>query len=193
MVRAASILTRMLLLPAIGMFSHAFVVSTVRTPSPFVSGSRKRQSQRSNLQFGKSALAATRNNIDTAGSATDNPTEFGSITYLSTTRVGGANGGYYHRVKHESTATGTDMIFGLFLPSNHIHTTDTDADMSMAMSTPVLFWLSGLTCDDTNFAIKAGSRAFDAAEREVRLRDTALRFVERCQVFDSRTWSLHRL
>ena len=49
------------------------------------------------------------------------------------------------------------MIFGLFLPS----TVDID--------TPVLFWLSGLTCDDTNFAIKAGSQAFAAAEKEVRL------------------------
>jgi len=29
-----------------------------------------------------------------------------------------------------------------------------------------MFWLSGLTCDDTNFAIKAGSRAFSAAERQ---------------------------
>ena len=30
----------------------------------------------------------------------------------------------------------------------------------------MLFWLSGLTCDDTNFANKAGSRAFDQAEKE---------------------------
>ena len=33
---------------------------------------------------------------------------------------------------------------------------------------PVLYWLSGLTCDDTNFAMKAGSRAFEAAEKQVR-------------------------
>lgn len=49
------------------------------------------------------------------------------------------------------------MIFGLFLPSGH----ETAKD-----ATPVLFWLSGLTCDDTNFALKAGSRAFDQAEQE---------------------------
>ena len=30
----------------------------------------------------------------------------------------------------------------------------------------MLFWLSGLTCDDTNFANKAGSRAFEQAEKE---------------------------
>jgi S-(hydroxymethyl)glutathione dehydrogenase/alcohol dehydrogenase len=49
------------------------------------------------------------------------------------------------------------MIFGLFLPSRHETTKE---------ATPVLFWLSGLTCDDTNFAQKAGSRAFDQAEQE---------------------------
>ena len=29
-----------------------------------------------------------------------------------------------------------------------------------------MYWLSGLTCDDTNFAMKAGPRAFSAAEKE---------------------------
>jgi S-formylglutathione hydrolase FrmB len=57
-------------------------------------------------------------------------------------------------VQHSSASTKTDMIFGLFLPS--------DPD-----NQSVLFWLSGLTCDDTNFANKAGTRAFEAAEREV--------------------------
>lgn len=49
------------------------------------------------------------------------------------------------------------MIFGLFLPT---------CFTSNEKSTPVLFWLSGLTCDDTNFANKAGSRAFYRAEQE---------------------------
>jgi S-formylglutathione hydrolase len=79
------------------------------------------------------------------------------VEILSKTRVGGPNGGYYHRVKHASTSTGTDMTFGLFLPSRHVTTKE---------PTPVLFWLSGLTCDDTNFSNKAGSRAFDQAEKE---------------------------
>jgi S-(hydroxymethyl)glutathione dehydrogenase/alcohol dehydrogenase len=78
-----------------------------------------------------------------------------ALTTLSKTRVGGANGGYYLRIKHASTSTDTDMIFGLYLPSSNPES-----------SPPVLFWLSGLTCDDTNFSTKAGSRAFDAAERE---------------------------
>ncbi len=80
-----------------------------------------------------------------------------TVEVLSKTRVGGPNGGFYHRVKHASTSTGTDMIFGLFLPSRH--TTSKEP-------TPVLFWLSGLTCDDTNFAQKAGSRAFAQAEKD---------------------------
>jgi S-formylglutathione hydrolase len=79
------------------------------------------------------------------------------VEILSKARVGGADGGYYHRVKHASISTGTDMIFGLYLPSRHETTKE---------PTPVLFWLSGLTCDDTNFANKAGSRAFDQAEKE---------------------------
>jgi S-formylglutathione hydrolase len=80
------------------------------------------------------------------------------VEILSKIRVGCANGGYYHRVKHASSSTGTDMIFGLFLPTSH--------SVSSEQPTPVLYWLSGLTCDDTNFANKAGSRAFDRAEKE---------------------------
>lgn len=80
------------------------------------------------------------------------------IEIISKIRVGCANGGYYHRVKHASTSTGTNMTFGLFLPTSYYSTSETP--------TPVLFWLSGLTCDDTNFANKAGSRAFYQAEKE---------------------------
>lgn len=79
------------------------------------------------------------------------------VEIISKNRVGGPSGGLYHRVKHSSTSTGTEMIFGLYLPSRH----NTSKE-----PTPVLFWLSGLTCDDTNFANKAGSRAFDQAEKE---------------------------
>ena len=83
-----------------------------------------------------------------------------SVQILSKTRVGCADGGYYYRVKHASTSTGTDMIFGLFLPTAHEYPSTNERP------TPVLFWLSGLTCDDTNFANKAGSRAFHQAEKE---------------------------
>lgn len=67
-------------------------------------------------------------------------------------------GGCYHRIAHMSTSTHTKMIFGLFLPSAFNHVTS---------PLSVMFWLSGLTCDDTNFAIKAGPKAFAAAESRV--------------------------
>ena len=46
------------------------------------------------------------------------------------------------------------VAFALFLPSARV----TNPNL------PALYWLSGLTCDDTNFSTKAG--AFAAAERE---------------------------
>jgi S-formylglutathione hydrolase len=67
--------------------------------------------------------------------------------------------GCYHRISHQSSSTSTKMIFGLFLPSCYKN----DGDGSS--NTPVMYFLSGLTCDDTNFAMKAGSRAFDVAEK----------------------------
>jgi len=76
---------------------------------------------------------------------------------LSTTKVAG--GGIYQRIKHESTSTQTFMTFGLFLPSTH-------ATKPVSESTPAMYWLSGLTCDDTNFAMKAGPAAFEAAEEQ---------------------------
>ena len=67
--------------------------------------------------------------------------------------------GCYHRVSHQSASTKTKMVFGIFLPSSYKNDDN--------FNTPVMFWLSGLTCDDTNFAMKAGSRAFEAAEKHV--------------------------
>ena len=76
------------------------------------------------------------------------------VEILSKVRVGGPKGGYYQKIKHASSSTGTDMTFGLYLPLN------------AGKDTPVLYWLSGLTCSEENFSSKAGCRAFDAAERE---------------------------
>lgn len=85
--------------------------------------------------------------------------ENSKLTVLTRTKVVG--GGYYHRMQHSSETTHTDMIFGLFLPSSY-----NNKNGSSVNGTPVLFWLSGLTCDDTNFAQKAGPVAFQAAEQE---------------------------
>ena len=56
------------------------------------------------------------------------------------------------------------MTFGLFVPSRYV--SNIGAAVDTKANVPVLFWLSGLTCDDTNFAQKAGARAFLAAEKE---------------------------
>jgi len=54
------------------------------------------------------------------------------------------------------------MTFGLFVPSRF--TANMDENAINKENVPVIYWLSGLTCDDTNFAMKAG--AFAHAERE---------------------------
>ncbi len=54
---------------------------------------------------------------------------------------------------HASSATGTDMTFGLFLPS--------EAEEGPV---PLLWFLSGLTCTHENAMVKAGAQAWAAAE-----------------------------
>jgi S-(hydroxymethyl)glutathione dehydrogenase/alcohol dehydrogenase len=60
------------------------------------------------------------------------------------------------------------MTFGLFVPARfaatNIVATASDVNVKK-QQIPVLLWLSGLTCDDTNFAQKAGPRAFPAAAK----------------------------
>jgi len=81
---------------------------------------------------------------------------------LSRNRVGG--GGTYYRISHASVSTKTPMTFGLFVPSRYVTNITEKSDNKT--NVPVIFWLSGLTCDDTNFAQKAGARAFLAGEKE---------------------------
>ena len=54
---------------------------------------------------------------------------------------------------HDSTATGTSMTFGLFLPTE-----------SRDGPVPVLWYLSGLTCTHENAMTKAGAQAWAARE-----------------------------
>lgn len=56
-------------------------------------------------------------------------------------------GGYHKRFSHSSTACDCEMIFAIYLPP--------DIDHSNA---PLLYWLSGLTCNDENFSTKAGAQ-----------------------------------
>ncbi len=56
-------------------------------------------------------------------------------------------GGEIRRVRHHSEACNCDMTFGIFLPPQ-----------ASQKPVPVLYWLSGLTCTDENFMIKAGAQ-----------------------------------
>lgn len=56
-------------------------------------------------------------------------------------------GGWLKRYRHTSDALGCDMIFGVFLPPQ-----------AESAPVPALWWLSGLTCTDENFMIKAGAQ-----------------------------------
>ena len=55
-------------------------------------------------------------------------------------------GGRLNRYKHRSETLDCDMIFGIYLPPDRRE------------PPPVLWWLSGLTCTDENFMIKAGAQ-----------------------------------
>jgi len=55
-------------------------------------------------------------------------------------------GGNVTRYSHPSETVKTDMGFAVFTPEH-----------PPAAKLPVLYWLSGLTCDDTNFIFKAGA------------------------------------
>ena len=60
---------------------------------------------------------------------------------------GGVQGFY----RHTSTATGTAMKFGVFVPPQ-----------ASTRPVPVLFYLAGLTCNEETFAIKAGAQQYAA-------------------------------
>jgi S-formylglutathione hydrolase len=55
------------------------------------------------------------------------------------------------RIKHHSQALSCDMIFALYMPPQ-----------AATKKVPVLWWLSGLTCNDQNFVTKAGSQRIAA-------------------------------
>lgn len=56
-------------------------------------------------------------------------------------------GGWQQRWQHHSTTLNCPMTFSLFLPPD-----------GKTNPPPVLFWLSGLTCNDENFTTKAGAQ-----------------------------------
>lgn len=56
-------------------------------------------------------------------------------------------GGTQFVYEHASTETGTSMRFGVFLPPQ-----------ANTKKIPALYWLSGLTCTEENFIVKAGAQ-----------------------------------
>lgn len=60
-------------------------------------------------------------------------------------------GGHQIRLQHYSQSLQCEMIFGVFLPPQ-----------AETQKVPALYWLSGLTCNDENFAHKAGAQKLAA-------------------------------
>jgi S-formylglutathione hydrolase FrmB len=155
------------ILAASATFANAFVADASLFAISSSSNNNIFKTKQSSVSSLKSTLDSSTDESKSAPSQTQTQTT--PITILSKTKVGGVDGGYYHRIKHVSSSTKTDMIFGLFLP--HAYTdvsgkNDSSSSPARSTPTPVMFWLSGLTCDDTNFAQKAGGNAFHAANRE---------------------------
>ena len=66
-------------------------------------------------------------------------------------------GGWHKRYSHQSTSNSCMMTFAIYLPPQ-----------AATQKVPVLYWLSGLTCNDENFSHKAGAQRI-AAELGVAL------------------------
>ncbi len=61
-----------------------------------------------------------------------------------------SHGGELHFCRHQSAACDGPMRFAIYLPPG------------AAGNRPVLWWLSGLTCTEENFMVKAGAQAYAA-------------------------------
>ena len=68
---------------------------------------------------------------------------------MALTKVSGSRcfGGTQSVYSHEARETGCVMRFGVFLPPQ-----------AEARRVPILYWLSGLTCTEENFIVKAGAQ-----------------------------------
>ncbi|XP_057784703.1 S-formylglutathione hydrolase [Salvia miltiorrhiza] len=73
------------------------------------------------------------------------PTELSSVKMFD---------GYNKRYKHYSPTLGCSMTFHIYFPPSS----------SPSQKFPVLYWLSGLTCNDENFIAKSGAQRVASAE-----------------------------
>lgn len=69
-------------------------------------------------------------------------------------------GGEVRRVRHHSPTLDCEMIFAIFLPPQVL--ANPTAPTAPTARAPVLYWLSGLTCNDENFMHKAGAQRLAA-------------------------------
>ncbi len=60
-------------------------------------------------------------------------------------------GGWQKRYRHFSSSLDCEMVFSVYLPPQ-----------AEQAKVPVLYWLSGLTCNDQNFVTKAGAQRYAA-------------------------------
>lgn len=60
-------------------------------------------------------------------------------------------GGWLNRYQHASDTCNTEMTFSVYLPPQ-----------AETGSVPAVYWLSGLTCSDDNFRVKAGAQRYAA-------------------------------
>ncbi|HAO31730.1 MAG TPA: S-formylglutathione hydrolase [Candidatus Competibacter sp.] len=60
-------------------------------------------------------------------------------------------GGWLNRYRHRSQACDCDMTFSVYLPP-----------AAEKQKVPAVYWLSGLTCTDDNFRVKAGAQRYAA-------------------------------
>jgi len=61
------------------------------------------------------------------------------------------SGGYLNRYRHDSESCHCGMTFSVYLPPQ-----------AESRKVPALYWLSGLTCTDDNFRVKAGAQRYAA-------------------------------
>ncbi len=61
------------------------------------------------------------------------------------------SGGYLNRYQHDSDSCNCRMTFSIYLPPQ-----------AESGKVPTLYWLSGLTCTDDNFRVKAGAQRYAA-------------------------------
>ena len=65
--------------------------------------------------------------------------------------------GFLERYSHDSACCGCEMTFSIYLPKQ-----------AKNQQVPALYWLSGLTCNDDNFRVKAGAARY-ASEQGIAL------------------------